>query len=195
MPGRGSAASRRADEGGEEGSGGPAPACPAGRGGEGETRQMDRVRRRSSAIVEYPVHGSLPIYLLRRRSGGGAVKRLVRTNVVRDEEDVLPYLPGELMRSRAHGPGGPESPSVSASPVEQALRPPRVLTSDGRRSPAHRRIGCPWRARFAGPPVSTGVIAEAASSPSWPTFVPEPGDYPITTATDPGGPFVAIAGL
>ncbi|MBQ1047376.1 phosphoenolpyruvate synthase [Micromonospora sp. C51] len=165
-----------------------------------ETKRMiDRVRT-FAGYREYPKYDIISRYFLYKQALLAEAERLVEARVIRDKEDVFFLTFGEfhdavrtnhvddrLVRQRRE-----EFRSY------QALRPPRVLTSEGEAvTGSYRRDDVPAGA-LVGLPVSSGtvegrarVILDLAQADL------EPGDILVTTHTDPSWTplFVAVAGL
>lgn len=175
-------------------------ALPDGEAKAEQTRQMiDRVRT-FIGYREYPKYGLVCRYFIYKQALVAEAKRLVRTNVVRDEEDVF-FLTFQELHEVARTGRADQSlirQRKETFQSNQALRPPRVLTSDGETvASAHRRTDVPAGA-LAGLPVSTGVVdGRARVIAVMADARLEAGDILVATATDPGWTplFVAIAGL
>ena len=162
-------------------------------------RMIDRVRT-FSGYREYPKYGIVTRYFVYKQALLGEAERLVQADVLRDKEDIF-YLTfhelhdvvstrrvdQQLIRQRK-----------DAFRRNQALTPPRVLTSDGEViAGAYRRDDFPTGA-LIGLPVSAGtiegrarVIRDIAQADI------EAGDILVTTYTDPSWTplFPAIKGL
>ncbi|MEV2240635.1 rifamycin-inactivating phosphotransferase [Micromonospora sp. NPDC049891] len=175
-------------------------ALPDGERKATETRRMiDRVRT-FAGYREYPKYDIISRYFVYKQALLAEAERLVTARVIREREDVFFLTFGEfhavvrtnqvddeLIRRRRE-----------AFRSYQALRTPRVLTSDGEAvAGAYRRDDVPAGA-LVGLPVSTGtvegrarVILDLARADL------EPGDILVTTHTDPSWTplFVAVAGL
>ena len=160
---------------------------------------IDRVRT-FSGYREYPKYGIVNRYFIYKQALLAEAERLVRADVVPDEEDIF-YLTfhelhdvvssrradQQLIRRRKDAFGS-----------HQALTPPRVLTSDGEViAGAYRRDDVPTGA-LIGLPVSAGtvegrarVIHDIAQADL------EGGDILVTTYTDPSWTpvFLAVEGL
>ncbi|HUQ57003.1 rifamycin-inactivating phosphotransferase [Lentzea sp.] len=175
-------------------------ALPGGDEKAAETKRMvDRVRT-FAGYREYPKYFMVSRYFAYKQALLEEARRLVRSGVLGEQEDVY-YLTlqelrevlrtneadGELIRRRRED-----------FHSYQALTPPRVLTSDGEAiSGAYRREDLPAGA-LAGLAVSGGtvegrarVVLDMAKADL------EPGDILVTAYTDPSWSplFVAIAGL
>ena len=175
-------------------------ALPDGERKAGEVKRMiDRVRT-FIGYREYPKYGMVSRYFVYKQALLEEAERLVQAHVLREAEDIF-YLRFEefhdvvrtrevdyqLIRQREE-----------AFRSYQALRPPRVLTSDGECvAGAYRRDDLPTGA-LVGLPVSAGtiegrarVILDMAEADL------ETGDILVTAYTDPSWTpvFVAIDGL
>ncbi|MBV8997751.1 MAG: phosphoenolpyruvate synthase [Solirubrobacterales bacterium] len=162
-------------------------------------RMIDRVRT-FSGYREYPKYGIVNRYFVYKHALLEEAERLVQADVLREKEDIF-YLTfhelqdvvsthrvdQQLIRQRK-----------DAFRSNQALTPPRVLTSDGEViAGAYRRADVPPDA-LIGLPVSAGtiegrarVIRDIAQADI------EAGDILVTTYTDPSWTplFLAIKGL
>jgi pyruvate,water dikinase len=165
-----------------------------------ETKRMvDRVRT-FIGYREYPKYGMVSRYFVYKRALLDEAERLVQAHVLGDKEDIFfltfdelhdvvrtNYVDDRLIGQRR-----------DAFSSFEALRPPRVLTSEGEAlTGAYRRDDGPAGA-LIGLPVSAGtvdgrarVILDMAQADL------EPGDILVTAHTDPSWTplFVAIAGL
>jgi pyruvate,water dikinase len=175
-------------------------ALPDGEQKAEETKRMiDRVRT-FTGYREYPKYGMVSRYFVYKQALLDEAERLVRADVLGEQEDVFflrfqelqevvrtNQVDDELIRRRKE-----------AFRSYQALTPPRVLTSDGEAvAGAYRRDDLPTGA-LVGLPVSAGtvegrarVILDLAQADL------EPGDILVTVHTDPSWSplFVAITGL
>jgi pyruvate,water dikinase len=162
-------------------------------------RKIDRVRT-FIGYREYPKYGMVSRYFVYKQALLEEAERLVQAHMLREKEDIF-YLTFQelhdvvrtddvdyqLIRRRK-----------DAFRSYQALRPPRVLTSDGEGiAGSYRRDDLPAGA-LVGLPVSTGtiegrarVILDMADADL------EAGDILVTAYTDPSWTpvFVAIEGL
>jgi rifampicin phosphotransferase len=162
-------------------------------------RMIDRVRT-FIGYREYPKYGMVSRYFVYKQALLEEAERLVQARVLREKEDIF-YLTfrelqdivrtnqvdDQLIRQRK-----------DAHRSYRALRPPRVLTSDGEAiTGAYRRQDVPNGA-LVGLPVSAGtiegrarVILDMAEADL------EAGDILVTAYTDPSWTplFVAISGL
>jgi pyruvate,water dikinase len=162
-------------------------------------RMIDRLRT-FSGYREYPKYGIVTRYFVYKRALLAEAERLVQAGVLGDKEDIF-YLSfhelddvvttrrvdQQLLRQRK-----------DAFRRNQALTPPRVLTSDGEAiAGAYRRDDVPAGA-LVGLPVSAGtvegrarVIRDIAQADI------AAGDILVTTYTDPSWTplFLAIKGL
>jgi rifampicin phosphotransferase len=175
-------------------------ALPDGqRKAEAAKRMIDRLRT-FSGYREYPKYHMISRYFVYKLALLTEADRLVQAGVLRGREDVF-YLTlteiGDTARANR------VDDQLIASRREafrsyQALRPPRVLTSDGEAvSGAYRRGGIPDGA-LAGLAVSAGTVEGRARVILDPAEADlEAGDILVTAYTDPSWTpaFVAIAGL
>jgi phosphoenolpyruvate synthase/pyruvate phosphate dikinase len=161
--------------------------------------KIDRVRT-FIGYREYPKYGMVSRYFVYKQALLDEAERLVQGHVLRDNEDIF-YLRFEEIQDvvrtqRADDQLIRERKEAFAS--YQALRPPRVLTSDGEAvAGTYRRDDVPAGA-LVGLPVSAGtiegrarVILDMAEADL------EAGDILVTAFTDPSWTplFVAIMGL
>jgi rifampicin phosphotransferase len=169
-------------------------------------RKADEAKRRIDQVRtfigyrEYPKYGMVSRYFVYKQALLDEAERLVQADVLREKEDIFflafqelhdvvgtNQVDEELIRQRK-----------DAFRSYEALRPPRVLTSDGEAiAGAYRRDDVPTGA-LVGLPVSAGtvegrarVILDMAEADL------EPGDILVTTHTDPSWSplFVVITGL
>ena len=172
---------------------------------DGETRaretkaMIDRVRT-FIGYREYPKYGIISRYFVYKQALLGEAGRLVAASVLREPEDAF-YLTFQEFEAAA-GTGEVDDQLIrdrkEAFRRNQALTPPRVLTSDGEAlSGAYRRGGVPAGA-LVGLPVSSGtvegrarVVLDMAEADL------EPGDILVTVHTDPSWTplFVAVTAL
>jgi pyruvate,water dikinase len=163
-------------------------------------RRIDRVRT-FIGYREYPKYGMVSRYFVYKRALLKEAERLVRAHVLREQEDIFylrftelhdvvrtNHVDDELIRRRK-----------DAFTSYQALRPPRVLTSDGEAVTGayYRRDDVPSGA-LVGLPVSAGVVeGRARVVLDMAQADLEAGDVLVTAYTDPSWTplFVAIAGL
>jgi pyruvate,water dikinase len=175
-------------------------ALPEGERKAEETKRMiDRVRT-FIGYREYPKYGMISRYFVYKQALLKEAERLVQARVLREKEDIFYLTFSELhdivrtnrVDDQLIGRRKDEFRSY------QALRPPRVLTSDGEVIVgAYRREDLPAGA-LVGLPVSAGtidgrarVILDMAEADL------EVGDILVTAYTDPSWTpvFVAIKGL
>ncbi len=175
-------------------------ALPDGERKAEETKRMiDRVRT-FAGYREYPKYGMVSRYFVYKQALLAEAERLVRSGTLRAKEDIF-YLrlqefhevvrtndvDDELIRERRE-----------AFRSYEALRPPRVLTSEGEAVIGeYRRDDLPPGA-LAGLPVSAGTVeGRARVVVDMAQAELEAGDILITAYTDPSWTplFVAIAGL
>jgi pyruvate,water dikinase len=165
-----------------------------------ETKRMiDRVRT-FAGYREYPKYGMVSRYFVYKQALLEEAERLVQARVLREKEDIF-YLrfqelqdvvrtsrvDDQLIRQRK-----------DAFRSYQALRPPRVLTSEGEGiTGSYRRDDVPNGA-LVGLPVSAGTVeGRARVILGLAEADLEPGDILVTAYTDPSWTplFVAIKGL
>jgi rifampicin phosphotransferase len=162
-------------------------------------RMIDRVRT-FAGYREYPKYGMISRYFVYKQALLAEAERLVRAQVLREQEDIFfltfqelqdvvrtNQVDDQLIRQRK-----------DAFRSYQALTPPRVLTSDGEAiAGVYRREDVPAGA-LVGLPVSAGtiegrarVILDMAEADL------EAGDILVTAYTDPSWTplFVAVKGL
>ncbi|WBB50581.1 phosphoenolpyruvate synthase [Verrucosispora sp. WMMA2044] len=175
-------------------------ALPDGERKAAETKRMiDRVRT-FAGYREYPKYDIISRYFLYKQALLVEADRLALAQVIREREDVF-FLTFDEFRD-----------AVRTNQVDdrlirqrrdefrsyQALRPPRVLTSDGEAvDGAYRRDDVPAGA-LVGLPVSAGTVAgRARVILDLAQADLEPGDILVTVHTDPSWTplFVAVAGL
>jgi pyruvate,water dikinase len=175
-------------------------ALPDGERKAEETKRMiDRVRT-FIGYREYPKYGMVSRYFVYKKALLEEAERLVRARVLREKEDIF-YLTFQELHDVVRTNRVDDQligQRKDAFRSYQALRPPRVLTSDGEViAGSYRRDDLPVGA-LIGLPVSAGtvegrarVIADMARADL------EPGDILVTTHTDPSWTplFVAVAGL
>lgn len=165
-----------------------------------ETKRKIDLVRTFIGYREYPKYGMISRYFVYKRALLQEAERLVRAHVLREQEDIFYLTFQELHdvvrtnRVDDHLIGRRKEAFRSY----QALRTPRVLTSDGEViSGTYRRDDAPAGA-LIGLPVSAGtvegrarVILDMARADL------EPGDILVTAHTDPSWTplFVAVAGL
>jgi pyruvate,water dikinase len=162
-------------------------------------RKIDRVRT-FIGYREYPKYGMISRYFVYKRALMEEAERLVRSNALREKEDIF-YLTFQELHDVVR------TNQVDDQLIRQrkddfssyqALTPPRVLTSDGEVvAGSYRREDFPAGA-LVGLPVSAGtvegrarVILDMAEADL------EPGDILVTAHTDPSWTplFVAVKGL
>jgi pyruvate,water dikinase len=175
-------------------------ALPGGEQKAEETRRMiDRVRT-FAGFREYPKYGMVSRYFVYKQALMEEAGRLVQAGVLREKEDIF-YLRFQELQDVVRTNQVDEQlirQRKDAFRSYQALRPPRVLTSDGEGiTGSYRRDDFPAGA-LAGLPVSAGtiegrarVILDMAKADL------EAGDILVTAFTDPSWTplFVAINGL
>jgi pyruvate,water dikinase len=175
-------------------------ALPDGAQKADETKRMiDRVRT-FAGYREYPKYGMVSRSFVYKQALMAEAERLVQAGVLREREDIFFLTFPELQEVVRAGQVDDQliSQRKEAFRADQALTPPRVLTSEGEViAGAYRRDDLP-DGTLPGIPVSAGTIegrarvildmAEADLAP---------GDILVTTYTDPSWTplFVTIAGL
>jgi phosphoenolpyruvate synthase/pyruvate phosphate dikinase len=173
---------------------------PGGEQKADETKRMiDRVRT-FIGYREYPKFGMICRYFVYKQSLLEEAERLVRIDVLRAKEDIF-YLTFEELHDVVRTDYVDDhlvSQRKDAFGSYEALRPPRVFTSDGEViAGTYGRDDVPTGA-LVGLPVSAGsvegrarVILDMAQADL------EPGDVLVTAYTDPGWTpaFLAITGL
>jgi pyruvate,water dikinase len=167
------------------------------------TKQMIDRLRTFIGYREYPKYGMVSRYFVYKQALTKEAERLVRAHVVREPDDIFFLTFAELADVVRTNRAGDElveriDRRRAAFSAYQALRPPRVLTSDGEAvTGAYRRDDAPAGA-LLGLPVSAGtvegrarVVLDLAQADL------RPVDILVTTHTDPSWTplFVTIAGL
>ncbi|GAA0548240.1 phosphoenolpyruvate synthase [Paractinoplanes ferrugineus] len=167
--------------------------------GAAKADETDRMIDRLRAFIgyrEYPKYNIVSRYLVYKLALLAEADRLVEAGALGDREDIY-FLTFDELRT-----GGFDDRLIRQRREEfrahQALKPPRVLTSEGEAiEGTHRRAGAPDGA-LVGVPVSAGtvegrarVIRDMAEADL------EAGDILVTAFTDPSWSplFVAITGL
>jgi pyruvate,water dikinase len=173
---------------------------PDGEQKAGETQRMISRLRTFIGYREYPKYGIVNRYFLYKQALLEEAGRLVRANVLHEQEDIY-YLTFQELREvvRTHTL---DDQIVSKRKAEherhRKLTPPRVLTSDGEIvAGAYKRADLP-AAALVGLAVSAGVVegrARVLSDMSDAEL--EAGDILVTAFTDPSWTplFVSIKGL
>jgi rifampicin phosphotransferase len=175
-------------------------ALPDGERKAEETKRMiDRVRT-FIGYREYPKYGLVSRYFVYKQALLGEAERLVQAGVLRDKEETF-YLTLQELHDVVRTNQVDDqliAQRKDAFRANEALTPPRVLTSEGEIvAGAYRRDDLPTGA-LIGLPVSAGtiegrarVILDVAEADL------EPGDILVTAYTDPSWSplFVAIKGL
>ncbi|HEX6052837.1 MAG TPA: rifamycin-inactivating phosphotransferase, partial [Gemmatimonadaceae bacterium] len=175
-------------------------ALPNGEAKADETKRMiDRVRT-FIGYREYPKYGWMSRYFVYKQALLEEAERLVQADVLREKEDIFHltyqelhdvvrthHVDEQLLRRRKE-----EFRSY------QALRPPRVLTSEGEAvAGSYRRKDLPAGA-LVGLPVSAGTVeGRARVILGMAEAELEPGDILVTAYTDPSWTplFVTVAAL
>lgn len=162
-------------------------------------RMIDRVRT-FIGFREYPKYGMVGRYWVYKQALLAEARRLVAAGVLGDAEDVFFLRFAELEELAAGGRLGDDRIRARRDALRgyEALRPPRVFTSDGEvLSGTERREGLPAGA-LAGLPVCAGTVEGRARVVLDPARADlEPGDILVTTFTDPSWTplFLGVAGL
>jgi phosphoenolpyruvate synthase/pyruvate phosphate dikinase len=162
-------------------------------------RMIDRVRT-FIGYREYPKYAIICRYFLYKQALTGEAERLVRAGVLEKAEDAF-YLTFQELHDVVRT-GQVDDSLIRQRRDEfrtnQALTPPRVLTSDGEAlTGAYRRDDAPDGA-LVGLPVSAGIVeGRARVILDMADADLEAGDILVTAFTDPSWSplFVAIAGL
>ncbi len=162
-------------------------------------RMIDRVRT-FAGYREYPKYGIVSRYFVYKQALLEEAERLVRADVLRDEEDIFYLTFHELHDVVSTGRVDQQLIGHRKDVFRscQALTPPRVLTSDGEVvAGAYRRDDVPAGA-LIGVPVSAGTVqGRARVIRDIGQADIEAGDILVTTYTDPSWTplFLAIKGL
>ncbi|MFL5415760.1 MAG: rifamycin-inactivating phosphotransferase, partial [Myxococcales bacterium] len=169
-------------------------------------RKAEEVKRKIDLVRtfigyrEYPKYGMVSRYFVYKQALLEEAQRLVRADVMREQEDIF-YLTFQELHDavRAHQVDDQLiAQRKDAFRSYQALTPPRVLTSEGEViAGAYRRDHLPTDA-LIGLPVSAGTIeGRARVILDMADAELEPGDILVTAYTDPSWSplFVAIKGL
>jgi pyruvate,water dikinase len=164
------------------------------------TKEMIDRLRTFIGYREYPKYGMVSRYFIYKQALLREAERLAANGVIADPHDIC-YLTFHELRDAVR------NNNVERDLIEQrrqehtineALTPPRVLTSDGETiAGAYHRRDAPAGA-LIGLPVSAGVIeGRARIAVDLAGADLEPGDILVTTHTDPSWSplFVTIAGL
>jgi phosphoenolpyruvate synthase/pyruvate phosphate dikinase len=162
-------------------------------------RKIDRVRT-FIGYREYPKYGMICRYFVYKQALLAEAERLVQTHGLHEKEDIF-YLTFQELRDVVRA-GQVDDQLIGqrkdAFRSNQALTPPRVLTSDGETVAGdYRRDDVPAGA-LVGLPVSAGFIeGRARVIHDMAEADLEPGDILVTAHTDPSWSplFVAITGL
>ena len=173
---------------------------PDGEQKAGETQRAISRLRTFAGYREYPKYALVNRYFIYKRALLEEAGRLVRANVLKEQEDIY-YLTFQELREvvRTHKL---DDQIVSQRKAEherhRKLTPPRVLTSDGEIvAGAYKRADLPADA-LVGLPVSAGVVEGRARVLSDMAEAElEAGDILVTAFTDPSWTpvFVSIKGL
>ncbi|WP_203778212.1 rifamycin-inactivating phosphotransferase [Paractinoplanes deccanensis] len=165
-----------------------------------ETKRMIDRLRTFAGYREYPKYHLVSRYLVYKTALLAEARRLTRSGVLRDPEDIYfltleelsevvrtQRADAELLRDREE-----------AFRAYETLTPPRVLTSDGEAvTGSYHRDDLP-AGTLAGLPVSAGIVEGRARVVHDPAVADlEPGDILVTAYTDPSWTpaFVTVAGL
>ncbi len=163
-------------------------------------RMIDRIRSTLTGYREYPKYHMVSRYFVYKQALLGEAGRLVRAQVLREQDDIfylrLPELRQVLATGRADDQLIRQRREEFRS--QQSLTPPRVITSDGEViTGTYRRSGTPAGA-LPGLAVSAGTVegrARVVLDMAEAHF--EAGDILVTAFTDPSWTpaFVAISAL
>lgn len=175
-------------------------ALPGGERKAEETKQMIDLVRTFIGYREYPKYGMVSRYFVYKQALMHEAERLVQAHVLREKEDIF-YLTLQELRDVVrtdHVDDQLIRRRKDAFRSNEALTPPRVLTSDGEAvTGAYRRDGLPAGA-LVGLPVSAGTVeGRARVILNMAEADLEAGDILVTAYTDPSWTplFVAIKGL
>jgi pyruvate,water dikinase len=165
-----------------------------------ETKRMIDLIRNFSGYREYPKYGLVNHYLVYKQALLKEAERLLKTNVIREKEDVY-YLTFEEFREVVRTNKvdyGIIAKRKEDFKLYEKLTPPRVITSDGEIiTGKYKRENLPAKAIVALP-VSSGVIeGRARVILNMEDAELEDGDILVTSFTDPSWTplFVSIKGL
>ncbi|HZB15055.1 MAG TPA: phosphoenolpyruvate synthase, partial [Chryseolinea sp.] len=165
-----------------------------------ETKRMIDLIRNFSGYREYPKYGLVNHYLVYKQALLKEAERLLKTNVIREKEDVY-YLTFEEFREVVRTNKvdyGIIAKRKEHFKLYEKLTPPRVITSDGEIiTGKYKRENLPAKAIVALP-VSSGVIeGRARVILNMEDAELEDGDILVTSFTDPSWTplFVSIKGL
>jgi pyruvate,water dikinase len=162
-------------------------------------RMIDRLRT-FIGYREYPKYGIISRYFVYKQALLAEADRLVRAGVLAEREDIFYLTFPELHEVARTGLADDRllQRRKDEFRVNQALTPPRLLTSEGEAiSGSYRRDGVPAGA-LIGLPVSAGTIeGRARVILDMADAALEAGDILVTAYTDPSWSplFVAVAGL
>jgi len=162
-------------------------------------RMIDRVRT-FIGYREYPKYGIVSRYFVYKQALLEEAERLVQADVLREKEDIF-YLRFEELHDVVRTNEVDDqliSQRKHAFRSDQALTPPRVLTSEGEVvAGAYRREDVPPGALIGLPVCGGSVEGRARVILDMAEADLEPGDILVTTYTDPSWTplFVAIKGL
>ncbi|MFC1437459.1 rifamycin-inactivating phosphotransferase [Streptacidiphilus sp. N1-10] len=175
-------------------------ALPDGEQKAEDTRRMIDQVRAFAGYREYPKYNIVSRYFVYKQALLEEAGRMVRGGLLGEEEDVFHLTFQELHDLARTGrvERGLVQRRKEAFRVNQALTPPRVITSDGEvLSGAYRRDDVPAGA-LVGLPVSAGIVeGRARVVLDMAQADLDAGDILVTTYTDPSWSpvFVAVAGL
>src|SRR5579864_8213237 len=171
--------------------------------GEQKTEEVKRMIDRVRTFIgyrEYPKYGMVSRYFVYKQALLEEAARLVRAQVLRQKEDIF-YLTLHELREvvlTQHVDDQLIQERKGAFDAYQALRPPRVLTSDGEAvAGAYRRDDAPAGA-LVGVAVSAGIAeGRARVIHDMGEAALEAGDILVKVSKDPSWSpvFVSIAGL
>ncbi|MCV7290460.1 phosphoenolpyruvate synthase [Mycolicibacterium wolinskyi] len=175
-------------------------ALPDGERKAAETERMIRRVRNFAGYREYPKYGMVSRYFIYKQALLREAGRLVEAQVLHAPDDVFYLRFDELYEVMRTNSADHEliQDRRSAFQTYEALRPPRVLTSDGEAvAGSYRRADLPPDA-LVGLAVSAGTVeGRARVVVDIEQAQLEPGDILVTAYTDPSWTplFVGIAGL
>jgi pyruvate,water dikinase len=175
-------------------------AQPGGDEKAAETKRMIDRLRTFIGYREYPKYAIVSRHFVYKQALLEEADRLVHRGVLRDREDIFYVSLEELGDAVRTGRLNEKLVALRREEFvsQQALRPPRVLTSEGEAlEGAYRRAGIPAGV-LAGVAVSAGVVegrARVVHDIAQADLVP--GDILVTVSTDPSWSpaFVAISGI
>jgi pyruvate,water dikinase len=175
-------------------------ALPDGKAKADETKRMIDLVRTFIGYREYPKYGMISRYYVYKQALMAEAERLVRAGVLTEKEDVY-YLTFEELHevvNNNHADARLIDQRRDQYRTFQALKPPRVFTSDGEVVPGSYSHNDVPAGALVGIPVSSGtvegrarVILDMAEANL------KAGDILVTAYTDPSWTplFVSVAGM